>query len=329
VHKRVGEQVIYTRRGYDWTSRFLNIAEAIAQLPARNAVIDGEVIVPDARGASDYHALQLDLAQGRTDRFVYFAFDLLYLDSKDLRGRPLIERKRLLKDLLSDAHGPIKVSEHLEADGEEVFARVCDMRLEGIMSKRADSPYRSGRSDLWFKSKCIKSDTYPIIAFVEKLGAKPRRIASLYVGRREGDRLLYAGKLKTGYTDQTARALRELLDPLIRNTSPLSVPIKKPKATWIEPVVDAEVEFSAITADGILREAVFKGVRESADESPQAGIWRGKPKVGVPRENILQKLPEAGGSRPGFFLSSTGLCRRTQPCPGSVLPNILFSRCSK
>jgi bifunctional non-homologous end joining protein LigD len=109
------------------------------------------------------------------------------------------------------------------------------MGLEGIVAKRVDAEYRSGRQDSWIKLKCVKSDTFPIVAFVEKLGARPRKIASLYVGRWEGDRLIYAGKARSGYTETAAREVRERLDPLIRKTSPLSLPVKKPKATWVEP----------------------------------------------------------------------------------------------
>jgi hypothetical protein len=116
----------------------------------------------------------------------------------------------------------------------------------------------SGRQETWLKLKCTKSDTFPIVAFVEKLGARPRKIASLYVGRREGDRLVYAGKARSGYTEAVAREVRERLDPLIVRRSPLSIPVKKPKATWVKPVVQAEIEYGGITDDGLLREAVFK-----------------------------------------------------------------------
>ena len=126
-----------------------------------------------------------------------------------------------------------------------MFEHACRIGLEGVVAKRVDATYRSGRQDSWIKLKCVKSDTFPIVAFVEKLGAHPRKIASLYVGRREGGRILYAGKARSGYTETIARELRERLDPLIRKKSPLSVPVKKPKATWVEPVVDAEIEYSA------------------------------------------------------------------------------------
>jgi bifunctional non-homologous end joining protein LigD len=162
------------------------------------------------------------------------------------------------------------------------------------------SRYQSGRTESWIKVKCTKSDSYPIVAFVEKLGARPRRIASLYLGRHEDGRLLYAGKARSGYTESTARYVRERLDPFVRASSPLAVPVKKPKATWVEPVIDAEVQFSGITADGLLREAVFKGIREDLapvappSRSPRRSRRRSSPKsLGVPAENILQLLPDA------------------------------------
>jgi bifunctional non-homologous end joining protein LigD len=301
AHIHSGRAAIYTRRGYDWTDRFSSITEALRALPAKEAILDGEVVVLDDRGASDFHRLQEDLAKRRSDRLTYFAFDLLYLDGFDLRSTPLVHRKQLLAELLHGLSSTrVRLSEHIEADGLAVFERACSMRLEGIVSKQRDSPYRSGRQELWLKSKCTKSDSYPIVAFVEKLGAKPRRIASLYIGRREGDRLLYAGKVRTGYTDEVARHVREYLDPYIRKSSPLSVAVKKPKATWVEPIAEAEVAFSGITADGLLREAVFKGLREDlapprTSPASAARKLRRRPgsRGGVPKENILQLLPDA------------------------------------
>jgi bifunctional non-homologous end joining protein LigD len=189
--------------------------------------------------------------------------------------------------------------EHFEMDdGEAVYRHACKLKLEGIVSKRRDSPYRSGRQETWLKLKCTKSDTFRIVAFVEKLGARPRKIASLYVGRREGDRLIYAGKARSGYTEAVAREVRERLDPLIMKRSPLSVPVKKPKATWVQPVVQAEIEYGGITDDGLLREAVFKGLRDDlpaveAQAAPTRAHRSGKRSGGVPRENILQLLPDA------------------------------------
>ncbi|HET9448207.1 MAG TPA: DNA ligase D, partial [Steroidobacteraceae bacterium] len=301
AHIRSGRATMYTRRGYDWTDRFSHIVDILRALPAKQAVLDGEVVVLDERGASDFYRLQEDLARRRSERLTYFAFDLLYLDGFDLRAAPLVDRKQLLAELLREVSGArVRLSEHIEANGLAVFERACTMRLEGIVSKQRDSPYRSGRQELWLKSKCTRSDSYPIVAFVEKLGAKPRRIASLYIGRREGERLLYAGKVRTGYTEEAARHVREYLEPYIRRSTPLSVPVRKPKATWVEPIVEAEVAYSGITSDGLLREAVFKGLREDLAPprtSPaSAARKRRRPPAsrgGVPKENILQLLPDA------------------------------------
>lgn len=187
--------------------------------------------------------------------------------------------------------------DYLEGDGEAAFEHACRMGLEGLVAKQLQSVYRSGRVESWIKLKCVKSDTFPIVAFVEKLGAQPRRVASLYIGRRESDQLLYAGKAQSGYSEADARELRERLDPFIAKQSPLSVPIKKPKATWVRPVVEAEIEFAGLTDDGLLRAPVFKGVRDDLAAPARPAVTRAagpnRGRGGVPRENILQLLPDA------------------------------------
>jgi hypothetical protein len=205
----------------------------------------------------------------------------------------------VLSQLLTGVSERILYAEHLEGNGPKIRERACAMGLEGIVSKQQDAPYRSGRTESWIKVKCGKRDAFPIIAFVEKLGARPRRIASFYVGRRDGDRLLYAGKVRSGFTEAEARDLREQLDPLIRKDSPLSEPVNKPKATWVEPVIEAEVAYSTLTENALLREAVFKGLREDL-KSPARTRTRtatlaggNPPQSSVPRENILQLLPDA------------------------------------
>jgi bifunctional non-homologous end joining protein LigD len=299
LHIRHGRITVYSRSGYNWTDQFRQIADAAEALNADEVIIDGEATVYGNTGLPDFEALRRELAKKHSDRLLYLAFDLLYLDGYDLRGAPLIERKRLLQDVLAKQPPKILYVEHFEMDdGEAVYRHACKLKLEGIVSKRLDSPYRSGRQEIWLKLKCTKSDTFPIIAFVEKLGARPRKIASLYVGRWDGDRLIYAGKARSGYTEQVAREVRERLDPLIVKRSPLSVPVKKPKATWIKPVVQAEIEYGGITDDGLLREAVFKGLRDDLPvvQAPPTGPNRahwGKGRGGVPRENILQLLPDA------------------------------------
>ena len=217
--------------------------------------------------------------------------------------------------------------EHFEMDdGEAVYRHACKLKLEGIVSKRRDSPYRSGRQETWLKLKCTKSDTFRIVAFVEKLGARPRKIASLYVGRREGDRLIYAGKARSGYTEAVAREVRERLDPLIMKRSPLSVPVKKPKATWVQPVVQAEIEYGGITDDGLLREAVFKGLRD--DLSRRGGAGRadaGAPQRQEERRRPARKYPATAAGcgraqqrRACCVLAQSGQARPAIPRPPPV-----------
>jgi bifunctional non-homologous end joining protein LigD len=208
AHLRQGRPAIYTRRGYDWTRRFQPIADALATLPADDLIMDGEAVVADSRGVPDFGLLHADIAAGRKDRLLYYAFDLLYLDGADLRAVQLAERKRVLLELLAGSSERILYTEHLEGDGPELHERACAMGLEGIICKQQDAPYRSGRTESWIKVKCGNRGAFPIVAFVEKLGAKPRRIASLYVGRHEGNRLLYAGKVRSGSIRSYAKTRR-------------------------------------------------------------------------------------------------------------------------
>ncbi|MEH2512162.1 bifunctional non-homologous end joining protein LigD [Nitrobacteraceae bacterium AZCC 1564] len=300
LHQRPGETKVYSRTGLDWTKEFASIAAVAKSLKSRSAVIDGEAVVYGSNGLPDFQKLRRELGKRKLGKLYFHAFDLLYLDGYDLKAVAYTQRKQMLKRLLAKASDTFVFVDYVEADGDEIFGKACEMGLEGLVAKRADAPYRSGRQESWIKLKCKKSETFPIVAFVEKLGARPRKVASLYVGRRDGDQLLYAGKVRTGYTEKSARELRERLDPLIRTTSPLSVPVKKPKATWVDPEVNVEVEYGALTDDGLLRAAVFKGFRGDLARpktpkrrAPRLAPSILPPRIGVPRENILQLLPEA------------------------------------
>jgi bifunctional non-homologous end joining protein LigD len=293
VHVVDGKVTVYSRRGHDWTEQFGAIAEAAKHLKARQVILDGEAVVLGSSGVADFHALRRELGKRNSD---YQAFDLLYLDGWDIRPAPYVERKAALKALLAGASAALSYVEYLEGDGEMIYDHACAMGIEGIVAKAKDAPYRSGRQDTWLKLKCTKSEDFPIIAFVEKLGAKPRRIASLYLGRREGDRLLYAGKAQTGFAMDEMREIRERLDPFIMRDSPLDEPIKKPKATWVKPMVWAEVTYGGVTEDGLLRGPVFKGLRDDLSEPatpPPAAVRPSGSVRGVPKENILQLLAGA------------------------------------
>ena len=276
----------------------------------------------DARGMADFHLLQEDLARSRTDRLAYLVFDLLYLDGFDLRPAPLIERRKLLTQLLDQTavdDSPIHLNPCVEADAKAVFEQACAMHLEGIVSKDTESTYRSGRKDSWIKIKCAKTNTFPIVALVEKLGASPRRIASLYLGRWEGDQLLYAGKAQTGFKQRMLYELRERLDPYIRKTSPLTIHVKKPKATWVEPAVLAEIEYSAFTAEQRLRAPVLKGIRDelvARRREPKRAESRKQRPGGISPSNILQLLPD------GVVPTQDRLTQYWRAVAADALPNI-------
>jgi bifunctional non-homologous end joining protein LigD len=221
--------------------------------------IDGEVIVATPDGLSAFGALQEDLGSGRSDRMTYYAFDLLYVDGYDLRGSPLVARKEALQRLLDGAGGRFLYSQHLTDDGPTVQARACTMGIEGVVSKRVDSAYRSGRDESWIKTVCRKRETFTVVGFIARPAGS---IAALYLGRPDRAGLIYAGKAGTGFSSDTARALRERLDPIVVKKSPLTVPVKKPKATWVRPRLLVDVEYRAVTDDGRLRHASFKGLRE-------------------------------------------------------------------
>ncbi len=173
-----GRARLFTRRGYDWTPRFAALASALTDLPANSLVLDGEVIVQGETGAADFDALQADLASGRSERMVYFAFDLLYLDGFGLRNAPLIERKRILAALLEEAKSDcFHLAQHLDVAPALVFEQACAMGLEGIVCKPRDAPYRSGARGSWLKIKCFKHGVVPLVGFVPAPGS----IAALHL----------------------------------------------------------------------------------------------------------------------------------------------------
>ena len=257
AHLRDGRVSLYTRSGLDWTNRFPPIVADVARLPAADLVFDGEIICADAEGRPTFSGLQDDLKLGRHDRLVYYAFDLLHLDGHDTRPAPLIERKRVLQSLLAKAgtSAPhVLYSEHFE-DGTDLYERVSAMNLEGVVSKRADAPYRSGRGEQWIKVKCWKRERFAVVGFVPEGSAG---LLKLRLARREEDRLIYVGRVGTGWDRETARAVRGALEPLACRTTPLAKPLRKADTIWVEPRFDAEITYAEITDDGMLRHPVFK-----------------------------------------------------------------------
>ena len=199
---------LLTRKSLDWTHRFKPIAAAVAALPAETALLDGELVVEDDKGISSFSLLQTDLKDGRGDRLVYYVFDLLHLDGRDLTGEPLVARKAELQRLLKAAgkNGRIRYAEHFTEDGPVILKHACGLNLEGIVSKRKDAPYRSGRSENFIKAKCHNAQEF-VVAGYSPASADPHAVGALTVAVHDNGELRYAGRVGTGYTHKTAREL--------------------------------------------------------------------------------------------------------------------------
>jgi bifunctional non-homologous end joining protein LigD len=255
VHLDKGKKRVFTRNGLDWTKRFSVIAGAL-DIPGQ-AILDGEVVVIH-EGRTNFSELQAELAAGKQDRLVYYAFDLLWRD-RDLRKLPQVERKRMLSDLLgeNDVGLPVIYSEHLTGNGQEMFEHAAKLNFEGIISKNAQAPYRSDRNEGWLKVKTVQQGKFPVIGFVKD----PSGVAALYLGKREGKDLVYMGKVGTGWSRTISSQIRKQLDTVVSPKSKLTKPIRKPKATWVEPTFFADVEYRDITSEGLLRQSSFKGLK--------------------------------------------------------------------
>ncbi|GIL40388.1 DNA ligase D [Roseiterribacter gracilis] len=260
-----GRVQFLTRRGLDWSERFAGLVEPATELPATTALIDGEIVVLDKQGVSDFGALQAYLSEGKREQLLYYAFDLLHLDGQDLTKLPLEARKEALRKILPRTDGPIRFSDHVTATGEEFYSQACRLALEGVISKRRDAPYRSGRGDSWVKSKCVERQEF-IIGGWTPPSDRTQSVGSLLLGVYDGDRLVYVGKVGTGFTRSSGADLRKRLDKLKTDKHPFDrKPPDSRDARFVKPDLVAEIEYLTMTRDRILRHASFKGLREDKE----------------------------------------------------------------
>ena len=264
-----GQVTILTRRGHDWTDRFPAIRDAAKALPVRLALIDGEAVV-EVNGIASFSALQAALGardgpgHKAAHEAVFYAFDLLHLNGVNLQPAPLLKRKEALVELTGRLSGVMRYSEHLAEDGDAMFRQACLMGLEGVISKRADRPYRSGRGEDWTKVKCIHSQEFVIAGYVPRSDSA-KSVGALVLGYYEGDRFLHAGRVGTGFSTETARVLFLQLQPLRIKASPFAEQLSsvaRKGVVWTKPQLIAEVDYRGWTGDQQLRHASYRGLRE-------------------------------------------------------------------
>ncbi|WP_209689655.1 non-homologous end-joining DNA ligase [Agrobacterium tumefaciens] len=264
---------ILTRGGHDWTHRFPAIEQAARALGPATMIIDGEAVVLDDEGRPDFGLLQKSLgasgktAGNRASDAVLYAFDLMYLDGHDLREMEYRSRRHLLEDTIKANDGAVRLSETLDAEPEVLLEHVRSLGLEGIVGKRHNQPYRSGRTGDWVKIKCVESEAFMVVGY-EQSAASPTGFASLALAAYRGDELVHVGNVGTGFTQAEMNRLRKMIDKLRWNRKQPPVPYaEKADIIWVEPTLIAEIEFRAWTADGKLRHASYKGLRERQDNA--------------------------------------------------------------
>jgi bifunctional non-homologous end joining protein LigD len=343
---RDGKARLYTRNQNDWTDKLGPQARAIESLGLTDAWLDGEVVVFTPQGTADFQALQNAFDLRAAQPIVYCLFDLLYLNGYDLRQAPLVERKRLLNSLLDTGAGRpvLRYSDHLVGGGKAAFEEACRQGLEGLMAKRADAPYRSGRTRSWLKIKCEQRQEFVIGGYTDPAGSR-HGFGALLVGFYEKDELRYAGKVGTGFTDESLRQLEATLKPLEQARPSFINPPTGYEARgvhWVKPTLVGEVRFAEWTKEGILRQPSFQGLRQdkppkaigrersqhaverherkpapsisgpSADATPRRGAAGSRPKLSHP-ERVM--YPDLG-------LTKEGLARYYEAVADWILPHL-------
>ena len=342
-----GEVRLLTRTGLVWTDRFLLVAQAVKKLGLGSAVLDGEIVVEDETGISSFSELVGALKNGHKDRFRYYVFDVLYLNGCDLRAATLADRKKLLATVLESSPSEIiHLSVHFEIQGATFFEHVSRLGLEGMVSKRSDAPYRSGRSKDWLKIRCVQSQEFVVIGFVPSTASR-RAVGSLVLGYYEGGRLMHAGRVGSGFSGEEAEGLFSILEKTKIDKTPLAQrpPREAEKGVrWVEPHIVVQVDYHAWPADGLVRHSTYRGLREDKNpeeivrESRAGDIAPRKEKTTVALTHPDRMLwPDEGITKQGladYYLENADRIMphiRNRPlslvrCPGGVAAQCFYAK---
>ena len=263
-----GKARFLSRNGKDWTEKFPNLLEALKKFPAATAILDGEIVILDKEGRSSFQRLQQAM-KNSSSPFIFEIFDVVYLDGFNITRTPLRERKALLEELLTSdklkgTRGQLRYSDHVEGNGRQFFKQACEHGIEGIVSKLADSTYESTRNRNWLKTKCIKRQEFVIAGYTPSKKGFPG-FGSLILGVYDKGKLVYSGRVGTGFSIKQRLELQKKLDRISHASMPCAVKPKDPglrEAHWAKPLLVAEVEFTEWTADDSIRHPSFKGLRE-------------------------------------------------------------------
>jgi bifunctional non-homologous end joining protein LigD len=274
MHARVdfSDVRLLTRTGLNWTHKYRPIASALSKLPVKQAYLDGELcgVLPD--GKTSFAIIQAASDSRNAENLIFYFFDLLFVDGEDLSGLPVTRRKARLAELLDGVAPPLQYSDHHIGSGPAFYAEASKLRVEGIVSKRADAPYAPGNRGLWVKTKCLNREEFIVVGWSDPEGSRPRLGALLLAYYDDTGKLSYAGRAGSGISDAELERLWHRLQPLATKKMPLHVPpprtsrfgspLALSRVHWVRPELVAEVTFLTWTQDGLLRQVVYQALRE-------------------------------------------------------------------
>lgn len=305
-----GRVRLVTRRGNEANGSFPEIVRAMAALPYRHIIIDGEVVATDEQGRPSFQRLQqrarflrpTEIRRATLENPVsFYAFDFLAFEDRDLRGLPLTERKRLLRELLPPA-GQVHYVDHFEREGERLFGEVSKLGLEGILAKRADSVYQGGRSPHWLKMRVDRSDDFVVVGYTEPKGSRTG-LGALHLADYVDGVLTYAGRAGSGFKERELADLRQELEQKRRPTPPCVGPLPTGADTcWVEPELVCEVRYKEWTDEELLRQPVFLRFRE--DKKPEACIRQNPEQLEEPVDEAPAPVAASIGSERKLQLSN-------------------------